>query len=224
MKKHILFFTLALLLIMPSTLFAVDANTKGYIEGSAGFGIGESSSTATSKTNRLKFKIKTKPVNGSTEVGFYINENVSLGISLAYTTFTLRQSGTGEAQNSGSDTGTDIATIRKFSPFINVAYHYNINDKLGFFASPAIGFGGNSIAYKADKDEDDFTDVAKIFTFGTSLTLGGIYNLKNNLYLKADVNYNYSTAMFDGPLAADYDYNGNGHMWAQLDVGFGKRF
>ncbi len=267
MKKHILFFTLALFLIMPSTLFAFDSNAKGYIEGNIGLSIGDTTSNVKplkegqDQINAIirrkypslpqalgyyitdeKSKMKTNPLNLNTEIGYYINKNFSFGVSFDYNSFEIKDTSGSIIEQDysslsllGSPTETVITKeqssvtvkIKKFRSLINMAYHYNISDKFNLFASPAVGFDVNFINY-TDDNEDDYGDIASQFSLGAKLSLGAIYNIKDNIYCKSNVSYNYSSAVFDGTVKESgintFEYEGKSHMWTQFNVGVGTRF
>ncbi len=246
MKKYILFFTLALALLMPATLFAFNSRTKGYIEGNIGLSVGKTTTNSTGViTSSVKDEMKTNPLNLNAEIGYYINKSFSFGFSFGYNSFELTETTIG-TETTADDTsltsllgtankagvldspGTLTVNINKFRSLFNIAYHYNINRKFNVFLSPAIGFDVNT--QKGNNNAFDY--IPDPISFDAKLSLGIIYNIKGSLYYKTNVSYNYSRGILDTVFDAvtkdsddsPFKYEGGSHTWNQFNIGIGAFF
>ncbi len=248
MKKYILFFTLALALLMPATLFAFDNSAKGYIEGNIGLSVGKTTTTTTTSlrstadniglSESIKDEMKPNPLNLNAEIGYYINKSFSLGFSFGYNSFKLTETMIGSLSMTDDNpltsllgkanldiSGNPTVNISKFRSLFNIAFHYNINNAFNAFVSPAIGFDVNT------QKDNTFNYIPDPFSFDAKLSLGIIYNIKDSLYCKTNVSYNYSRGIFDTLLDGvtedddgTFKYEGKSHMWTQFNVGVGTRF
>ncbi len=121
-------------------------------------------------------------------MGYYINDSFSFGGSLGYR---------GDRGYSAED---------YLALLVNMAYHYNVNDKLNVFISPAIGFDINTKK----------STIEHPFSFDTKLSFGAIFKIKNNWYIKTTLSGNIAN-----PVRSN---DSKSHLWAQFDEGFGRFF
>jgi hypothetical protein len=129
MKKIIAICTLALI-----AGYAEAQTTAGHwmIGGNVGY--------TSQKTQRIPGDTKTKSLNINPQVGYFVADNVVVGLEVGYTQekTTMHDNGFGEVENKYS-----VTTLAPFARY----YKFTSNEKFAFYAQASVGLGFTRLNY-----------------------------------------------------------------------------
>jgi hypothetical protein len=169
MKKQFLFISLFAVTIL-GAFAQIPAGTK-YIGGSLGFGSGSMSTT----TSGIKEDdIKNSSFNVSPEFGYFIKDNLSVGVFLDY----------GNATITNNNPGGNIKTIKTKTPsFGGVVYgrkFFNVGERFHLFAGLDLGYEtSNSVETTTLEAGGSTEDTYKANTMSFSVNGGMAYSLSD---------------------------------------------
>lgn len=161
MKKQVII--AALLFTAASSFAQIAAGTK-YVGGILNFNSSTESSTLGSTTTKLP---SVSSFSGSPEVGYFVADNLAVGVSLDLTTRTITTFKADGSENAKVVSGGTGVTLygRKF---------FNINESLSLFGGVNVGYTGGVTKTTAASTT---TENSNFSTFGASVDAGVAFNL-----------------------------------------------
>jgi hypothetical protein len=175
MKKII--FTLLIGLMSATFVQAqLEQGTK-YLGGSfnLGFGSSKSSADGTSQDGPKTFNFGITPA-----LGYFISDNLSLGLGIGYTMFKETEKGDGVFT---PDETTFSQSMIDLSPFVR--YYMMPTEKMGFFCQGTIEFGFGNAKNEETTGSTTVTDEYKASSFGVGITPGIVIFVSEKVALES---------------------------------------